>query len=376
MNRHFVSQVLIFAALTLVSPSGRCDDVVEQALAALRSVGAEGAGFDVAIPAAEKLRRLPSKQIPLVLDAMEDVNPVAENWLRGVVFDLARKPNPLSVRELANYVIDRAHNPIGRGLAMELLRKRDPDQAAMLISACMDDLSLPLREMAVEQAIESAKSLAKSDGEEAKKQYRKALTSARHPKQLSRIIEALGKLGEEVKTADAFALIRNWKAIAPFDNVDGVGYEAVYPPESQFALTGTVDLSASHQGKTGSIKWQAVRGSDDGVVDLAETFNKEKGAICYLYTAFVSAKDLSAEARLGCINANKIWINGREVMANKVYHSGSMIDQYTADFDLKKGKNTVLLKICQNEQTEPWAQKWEFQFRITDRTGKGLTSTR
>ena len=51
-----------------------------------------------------------------------------------------------------------------------------------------------------------------------------------------------------------------------------------------------------------------------------------------------------------------------------------MLDQYVAPFELKKGKNTILLKICQNEQEESWAQRWEFQFRITDPTGKGLES--
>ena len=59
-------------------------------------------------------------------------------------------------------------------------------------------------------------------------------------------------------------------------------------------------------------------------------------------------------------------------MATEVYHSGSMLDQYIAPFELKKGTNTILLKICQNEQEESWAQRWEFQFRITDPTGKGL----
>jgi hypothetical protein len=41
---------------------------------------------------------------------------------------------------------------------------------------------------------------------------------------------------------------------------------------------------------------------------------------------------------------------------------------------LKKGTNRILLKICQNEQEESWAQDWKFQFRITDTSGKGLAS--
>jgi hypothetical protein len=36
------------------------------------------------------------------------------------------------------------------------------------------------------------------------------------------------------------------------------------------------------------------------------------------------------------------------------------------------GRNTVLIKVLQNAQTEPWAQDWQFQFRFTDLTGAGL----
>ena len=372
--RYFVCLFLLSTAI-IAEETVQADEATDQALTALRNVGTEGSGFEAAIPAARQLRKLDASQITSLLDAMEGVNPVAENWFRGVVFDLARKAEGSQLADLRPYVMDRSHNPIGRGLAMELIRRQAADEAETLIAECLNDPSLPLREMAVEQAINQAKELADAKQDPAAKQrYREALTAARHPRQLSRIVEALGKLGDEVKTAEAFAMITQWNSIAPFDNVDGVGYDTAYPPETRFAQTGTVDLAATHQGKSQPVKWQSVTASDEGVVDLAAAYSKEKGAVCYLYTEFESPQDLPAQLRLGCTNANKAWINGRQVMANKVYHSGSMIDQYIANCDLKKGTNRVLLKICQNEQTEPWAQEWEFQFRITDRAGKGLRS--
>ncbi len=367
--------VLMLTAVFVSAKIARGNEATDQAIAALRSAGGEGSGFEAAILAARQLRELPAKQIPVLLDGMEEVNPIAENWFRGVVFDLSRKAEGPPLPELKEYAMDRSRNPIGRGLAMELIRKQATDEADKLIANCMDDPSLPLREMAVEQAIGQAKQLAEAkDDDAAKRRYRQALTSARHPRQLSRILEALGKLGDEVKTAEAFSMITEWKSVAPFDNVDGVGYDTVYPPEAQFVATGTVDLSANYQGKTERIEWQTVSASDEGVVDLAAAYDKEKGAIGYLFTEFVAPENLPAEVRLGCINANKVWMNGRELMANKVYHSGTMIDQYISKCDLVKGTNRILLKICQNEQTEPWAQEWEFQFRITDRAGKGLRS--
>ena len=348
---------------------------IDEAVKAIQSVGARGAGFEQAIPAAAQLQRLASSEIPRVLDGAAGANPIAENWIRGVVFGIAKNSGPPPIETLQAYVKDMSNNPIGRGLAMELIGQQDPTLAKAMIDQCLNDSSLAIREMAVGQAIEAAAALEKNEPEKSIALYREALDAARHPKQLSTIVESLDKLGEKVTTAGAFALITAWNAVAPFNNVGGVGFDMAYPPESSFASSAEVDLQAMYDGKSGSVSWQSIEGSgDEGAVDLAAAFNKEKGAVAYLYTEFDSSKDQPAQARLGCINANKVWINGKEVMANEVYHAGSMIDQYVAPCELRKGTNRILLKICQNEQEESWAQDWKFQFRLTDPTGKGLTS--
>jgi hypothetical protein len=48
------------------------------------------------------------------------------------------------------------------------------------------------------------------------------------------------------------------------------------------------------------------------------------------------------------------------------------MDQYTLKGRLKKGPNCVLVKCCQNEQTESWTVEWEFQLRVCDSAGTGL----
>jgi hypothetical protein len=361
---------------SLFASSVFAQDPIDAAVNALRKAGASGAGFDDAIPAAERLRQLPAEQLPRLLDGVADVNPIAGNWFRGVVFDVARGPTAPSVEMLSGYAMNKSNNATGRGLAMELIRKQDAELSEELIAKCLHDPSLPLREMAVEQAIGNAEALSRQQNTSAAIDlYRESLVAARHPRQLSRIVDALAELGQEVSTADAFALVKPWKSIAPFDNGGGVGFDAVFTPESEFAANGQVDLSAKHEGKDGVVQWQSIDASDDaGVVNLASAYNKEKGAVAYLVTEFESSQARPVEVRLGCINANKVWVNGKEVMATEVYHSGSMLDQYIAKCELKKGTNRVLLKICQNEQTESWAQDWQFQFRLTDLTGKGLRS--
>ena len=89
-------------------------------------------------------------------------------------------------------------------------------------------------------------------------------------------------------------MITRWYGIAPFDNVDGVGFEAAYPPEAEFVREGTVDLSATYPGKTDRVAWQEVEASDKGVVDLAAAYNKEKGAVCYLYAEFEAPERVPA----------------------------------------------------------------------------------
>ena len=39
---------------------------------------------------------------------------------------------------------------------------------------------------------------------------------------------------------------------------------------------------------------------------------------------------------------------------------------------LKAGPNEILIKVCQNNQSEPWAQAWNFAVRVCDKTGGKL----
>jgi hypothetical protein len=39
---------------------------------------------------------------------------------------------------------------------------------------------------------------------------------------------------------------------------------------------------------------------------------------------------------------------------------------------LKPGENVLLLKVCQNEQDQDWAQRYQFQLRVCDSTGSAV----
>jgi hypothetical protein len=48
------------------------------------------------------------------------------------------------------------------------------------------------------------------------------------------------------------------------------------------------------------------------------------------------------------------------------------LDQFRVQAHMKAGKNRILLKVCQNEQTEDWAQTWRFQLRVCDAAGTAV----
>ena len=69
---------------------------------------------------------------------------------------------------------------------------------------------------------------------------------------------------------------------------------------------------------------------------------------------------------------SQVWLNGELLTSNEVYHTNTSIDQYIGRGRLKKGGNAILVKICQNEQTEDWAQRWQFQLRVCDASGSAI----
>ena len=78
------------------------------------------------------------------------------------------------------------------------------------------------------------------------------------------------------------------------------------------------------------------------------------------------------ELRLGCKNAYKIWHNGKLVFGRDEYHRGTRIDHYQLKINLTAGRNTLLVKLCQNEQKENWTKEWRFQLRVCDATGTAV----
>jgi hypothetical protein len=201
--------------------------------------------------------------------------------------------------------------------------------------------------------------------------YRKALGGASDEDQVREIATALGSLGVEVDVAAHYGFVRRWHLVTPFDNGGGAGYKVVYPPEKD------VDLKAVYTGKgDAKARWTAFTTKDaHGKVDLNQALGKQKGTVAYAYAVIDSPAERLVEVRAGTPNAVKLFLNGKEVARREEYHHGMQLDQHIGRGILKAGRNTILVKVCQNEQTDSWAQEWVFQLRLCDVSGMAVPFT-
>jgi hypothetical protein len=308
-----------------------------------------------------------------VLQGMDDADPVASNYLRAAVDAIGENAvaahTKLPAKDLKAFIGDLKHAPAARRLAYEWLARVDKTTPDRLLPGMLLDPSAELRRDAVAVALEKARSL--SDKEATTAAYRKALTGACDEDQVKEIAAALEKLGAPVDLAAHFGFVREWRVVSPFDNTAGSQFKTVYPPEKG------VDLRAAYKGKNGAdATWkEAVSKDPYGIVDLNKVIGKEKGVIGYAYAVVDSPTERPVQVRAGSYNAIKIFLNGKEIFARDEYHHGMAVDQHSAAGVLKKGRNELLLKVCQNEQSEPWAQNWIFQVRLCDAVGAAVPWT-
>lgn len=342
---------------------------LESAIQVILQVDKEGKGNDAAVDAMKVLNAAKSTDIPLLLRSMDDANPLARNWLRAAI-EGALQRGELPSKDIRAYFDDRSHSHLGRLLAYDLLSKSDAAAAATIIPTLIDDPSLPLRRKAIDHYLELA---AKQTEIEAIGSLGFALANARETDQFTKIRDELSKRNVQVDLARQMGFLPKWHLVGPFDHSNEANFDTPLGPEIDLQ---TIDLKAEFDGKPSAdgprkIKWITCETSDpNGIVNVNDQIGKIKGAITYAYAEFKSDADQKVQIRLGCINANKVWVNGELIIAEDVYHNGMDPDQYFGNVQLKAGANQIVIKVCQNEQTEPWAQEWMFQLRVCDETGK------
>ncbi|MBM3890583.1 MAG: HEAT repeat domain-containing protein [Verrucomicrobia bacterium] len=342
---------------------------VADAIKTIRAVGAEGRGNADASAAWKKLADNDAGQIVPILAGMDDASEITANWLRSAVDTIAsRAGNKLPVDALLAFIGDSKHNPRARRFAFELVAKVQPESAEKLLPGMLNDPSLELRRDAVQRVIaDAARTLEAGKKPEAIQRYQEALRSARDVDQIQSIAKSLRDLGETVDLPKVFGFLTVWKVIGSFHNKDGKGYAEVFPPEKQ------IDLAAEYDGVSGKVRWSDYTTPHEfGMVNFNPVYTPLKEVTAYAYTEFVSDKARPAELRLGCKNGWKVWLNGKLLAEREEYHRGMQIDQYPLACRLQAGRNTILVKACQNELVEKWTVEWQFQLRVCDHLGTAI----
>lgn len=367
------SLLALFAIVVLISLPGMSQgqDSLADALKAINTVQTNGVGHESAAKAMKVLNQASINEIPKILEAMDDSNSISENWFRSAINSIVRKEGELPRDAIQAYYNETSHSAMGRLMAFELLTDGNEELAKKMIAGLADDPSLPLRFKAIKAMVEQADAAKELDVAQAIGKLGVALNKARDINQVLSIAKKLDELGVKVNLQKQMGFLNTWHIVGSFDNKDMAGFDVAYGPENSL---DKIDLTATYKDQDGNeASWEEVTTSEStGNIDLNKLVGKVKGATVYALGTFKAEEDIDADIRIGSANATKIWLNGKLVMENEIYHNSNSIDKFIGKAKLKKGDNEILIKVCQNEQTQPWAQDWQFQLRICDATGKAI----
>lgn len=306
--------------------------------------------------------------------AERDGNPLAANYFRAVVDAVCERELTVDseyvLDDLQVFALDRTNAPRARRLAYEWLVHYRPEAVQLTHDpAMLDDPSVEMRRDAIAyQLTQVEKAFAeRNDDAEHLAGLKHLLTKARDRDQIEDLIRKVRAAGEEVDEAAVFGYLTEWQVVGPFDNTEEQGLGVVYPPEKG------IDLNATYAGKHGDVQWVKHMVADPrGKLDLNAVLEKEKSVCAYALATVDVPAARPAQLRLETFNALRIWVNGEKVATYASYHAGAAFDQYIVPIELKQGENTILIKVCQNDQPQSWAEVWDLKVRLTDETGGAI----
>lgn len=145
--------------------------------------------------------------------------------------------------------------------------------------------------------------------------------------------------------------LKPWRAIGPWGCASqDDGHKKVFPPEKE------LDFSKEYAGKDGAkIQWRLASLPDGTAHNLKNMFSATSNIVTYFHRTVTATRDGDCTFYLGRDDALKFWVNG-ELLQSESSGSGVKPDAHIVSVKLKKGDNTLLLKISQG------AGDWGFYF--------------
>jgi len=374
-------RVLAIAVGSLLMATPARGDAIDEHLAAIARVGPGGTGSAEARKAREALASQGVDLLPRLIVAMDTPNVVAANWYRTLFEDivereLARPTAGFPLPVLKEYVLDSKRQGKARRRVLQLVEQLEPGYTAAVLPQFLGDREF--RNDAIEAHLQAG-DLARKAGDQAQAQrlYREAFDHARDANQIRTAAARLKSVGEQVSIVDHMGFLIDWYLIGPFDAPEYSGFETVFPPEQNVKQ---VDLTARYSGQQGrELSWQRHRTPDSmGQLNLIQAIASTREAVGYAYTEFHSPRDQHVQLRCGADDNCTVWLNGERIFGRNQWLNGTRLDRFTAPAHLRKGKNTLLVKICQGPQHKDpeVSNNWSLQLRFCDADGAavGLTS--
>lgn len=368
MPRWIRCAALVALALA-ASPLRAADAETTRALATIRAVTKEGKGNEDAGPAWKVLVGKGGPALFPTLEAFDEGNATATNWLRAAVDAIAEgeasAKRPLPADKLEAFVKDTKFAPSARRVAYELLVAQDAAAKDRLLPGFLNDKSPDLRRDAIARELDIVEKLARPT---LKDDLEKLFAYSRDKDQVDLLAKKLEVYDGKARVSEHFGFVTALSLVGPFDAPDGKGYLTPHPPET------AKDAKGVFTGKENTeLKWAPFTTADKyGSFDLNKLLGKHKNAVAYAMAVVVADKDTPVDIRVTSITSVKLFLNGKELAGRDEYHHGAAFDALVGKGTLKKGENVIVVKVCQNDQKEQWAQNWFFQVRVCDDTGGPL----
>lgn len=368
---------ILLVVIGLASGVHADDDVAEQ-LAVILRVGPNGAGSAAAKQARDQLAQRGLEILPQLLAAMDTSNVIAANWLRTVYDPLVEQgladPQTKWPQEfLKDYVSDAQRRGRSRELALVILDKLEPKFRSEWLPTRLDDPDFRFEAVAIALSA-GDKAFAEQKTDQAKVEFQKAFTHARDSGQVSQAAAKLQALGEQANVAKHLGLLLDWKLIGPFDAPKKTGFATVFPPEEK------LDFNATYPGQAETdIRWMPYQTKDLlGQVNLIEALGVCREAVGYAYAEIDAAEAGPVQLRCSADDNCSVWLNGKKVFGRDQWLNGTRFDRFMTPVKLEKGRNTLLVKICQGPQhRDPEvSNNWTFQLRLCDENGLGVAFER
>ena len=104
-----------------------------------------------------KISSLPPRYIPDLLNAMNQANPIGDNWIRSAIEKISENSeSSLPVKKILQFLEDKSNSGEAREQAFQVLQSSNKDHAKKLIPTFLKDPTISLRRKAVSQLLLNA----------------------------------------------------------------------------------------------------------------------------------------------------------------------------------------------------------------------------